>query len=44
MIDGHIDLPEMARFFYKNNISAFDLNHETVSSYMSLFLGTEAVR
>ncbi|KAK4688450.1 membrane dipeptidase, partial [Tremellales sp. Uapishka_1] len=26
VIDGHIDLPELARVFYGNNISAFDLN------------------
>ncbi|OCF32881.1 membrane dipeptidase [Kwoniella heveanensis BCC8398] len=26
VIDGHIDLPEFARAFYGNNISAFDLN------------------
>ncbi|KAK6907538.1 hypothetical protein I203_101534 [Kwoniella mangroviensis CBS 8507] len=29
VIDGHIDLPEFARAFYGNNISAFDLNKPT---------------
>ncbi|WWD18107.1 hypothetical protein CI109_102556 [Kwoniella shandongensis] len=30
VIDGHIDLPEIPRMFYKNNVSAFDLNKKTV--------------
>ncbi|KAK8865714.1 hypothetical protein IAR55_000859 [Kwoniella newhampshirensis] len=30
VIDGHIDLPEVPRNFYKNNVSAFDLNEKTI--------------
>ncbi|CAD6569878.1 MAG: hypothetical protein TREMPRED_005494 [Tremellales sp. Tagirdzhanova-0007] len=30
VIDGHIDLPEMARVNFRNNISAFDLNKQTI--------------
>ena len=42
MIDGHIDLSEFARTYYKLNISAFDLNQRTVGlSYVLLKRGME---
>lgn len=32
VIDGHIDLPELARVMYGNDITKFDLNKPTVSA------------
>jgi membrane dipeptidase len=31
VIDGHVDLPELARTMYSNNVDSFDLNKATVS-------------
>ena len=31
VIDGHVDLPELARSMYSNNVDAFDLEKATVS-------------
>jgi membrane dipeptidase len=30
VIDGHVDLPELARTMFSNDIEAFDLNKQTV--------------
>ncbi|KAJ1311020.1 hypothetical protein OPQ81_009526 [Rhizoctonia solani] len=35
VIDGHIDLPELVRVVYKNNISAFDL-HERMPAHVDI--------
>jgi len=35
VIDGHVDLPELARQFYGNDINAFDLNKNIVRSHKS---------
>jgi len=31
VIDGHVDLPELARTMYSNNVDSFDLRKATVS-------------
>jgi membrane dipeptidase len=31
VIDGHVDLPELARVMYGNNVDKFDLRKKTVS-------------
>lgn len=33
VIDGHVDLPELARVMYGNNVDKFDLRKKTVSCF-----------
>ena len=37
VIDGHIDLPELVRVEYGNDINKIDLNKKTVSGQLEMY-------